>query len=96
MEIPAIGCYVSNDRPEELCDLGYVTKDGFDISTYVVPHNFTGRLVQAGKLRVEILAVADNGQSQPLHLEVSWDGRWSDSAEEVAKHLVIKSLPASP
>ena len=78
--------------PEEFCDFGCVTKDYFQLSTYVVPNNFTGVLTQPGSLRAEILAVADNSQSRPLHLEVSWDGQWADGEAEMAKHLLIKQV----
>ena len=77
---------------EELCDFGCVTKDAFQLSTYVIPNNFTGVLAQPGTLRAEILAIADNGQSRPLHLEVSWDGQWVDGEAEMARHLIIRDV----
>jgi hypothetical protein len=87
---PQLGTMYRTIGPEEFCDLGSVTKDGFRLTTYVIPNNFTRVIVQQGKLRAEILAVADNGYSQPLHVEISWDGQWDDGAAEMSRHLMIK------
>jgi len=41
---------------------------------------------------VEVVAVADNGQSKPIRIEVAWDGNWSDDTEEMSRHLVVKEI----
>lgn len=41
-------------------------------------------------MRVEVIAVADNAESNPLCLEISWNGKWSADTEEMKKNLVIK------
>lgn len=77
---------------DHTCDLGYVTpKDGFALALYVVPNNFQGRVQANQRLRVEIRALADNGQSEPFIVEIAWDGDWSDDTPEMRRHLVLRA-----
>ena len=39
-----------------------------------------------------VIAVADNGQSEPALIEISWNGNWSDAAGEMSRHLVVKEV----
>jgi len=43
-------------------------------------------------MRVEVIATADNAESNPLLIEISWDGQWSDDTIQMSKHLVIKEV----
>jgi hypothetical protein len=78
----------------DTCDLGFLDEEGarFRLTTYVIPNNFRG-FVAAGKaMRVEVVASASNFSSrEPLTIEVSWDGKWTD-LEEMQRHLVIKEV----
>ena len=77
--------------PDDICDLGSIIKgERFAITPYVVPNNFTGYVGSNQRIQVEVVAVADNGQSQPIRLEIAWDGTWSDETEEMGRHLVVK------
>jgi hypothetical protein len=79
--------------PEDFCDLGNLIKcRRFVLSPYVIPNNFTGYLDPNEKMRVEVIAVADNAESNPMCIEVSWDGLWSDDANQMEKHLVIAEV----
>lgn len=51
-----------------------------------------GYLEPNEKMRVEAIAVADNAESNPVCIEVSWDGLWSDDASQMEKHLVIAEV----
>lgn len=43
------------------------------------PVNFQGIVGANERLRVEIVAIAANAQSEPLLTEISWDGAWVDA-----------------
>jgi len=79
--------------PDDICDLGYLQKERFfKLSPYFFPNNFQGFLETPGKMRVEVIAVADNAESNPLLIEIAWDGQWSDDTIQMSKHLVIKEV----
>lgn len=78
---------------DDICDLGFLRRGlGFSLSPYVLANNFDGHLTTAGKMRAEVIAVADNGESSPLLIEIAWDGQWSEDTKEMSKHLVIKEV----
>ena len=56
------------------------------------PNNFLGYITAGEAMRVTLVASAHNGNSEPLVLEVSWDGRWSAELDEMQRHLVIKPV----
>ena len=66
----------------------------FTLSPYVIPNNFQGSLPSAGKMRVEVIAAADNTESHPLLIDIAWDGQWSDDTVPMSKHLVVKEVAA--
>ena len=79
--------------PDDVSDLGYIPKgQKFSLSPYVVPNNFNGFVEGNQSIRVEIIAVADNGQSRPILIEIAWNGNWSDEAGEMSRHLVVKEV----
>jgi hypothetical protein len=76
----------------DICDLGFVTEGAgqFRLSVYIWPNNCRGFLNAGEAMRVKIVAMAHNGQSTPIVLEISWDGTWSADREEMQRHLVVK------
>jgi len=79
--------------PDHTCDLGHLESDsGFSLSTYVTPNNFQGIIRGDQRMRVEIRGLADNGESEPLLLEIAWDGGWSDDTVEMRRHLIVKTV----
>jgi hypothetical protein len=79
--------------PDHTFDLGHVESDSaFRLSPYVTPNNFQGTALGNQRMRVEIRAIADNGESEPLFLEIAWDGIWSDDTVEMRRHLVVKPI----
>jgi hypothetical protein len=86
LQYPVIG-------PDHTCDLGHVeSNSGFSLSTYVTPNNFQGMIRGNQRIRVEIRGLADNGESDPLFLEIAWDGVWSDDTVEMRRHLLVKAV----
>ena len=79
--------------PNDICDLGNLQRGrAFTLSPYLTPNNFQGSLPAAGKMRVEVIAAADNAESSPLLVEIAWDGQWSDDTGTMSKHLVVKQV----
>lgn len=79
--------------PDDICDLGFVARGGrFTLTPYVVPNNFRSVLEPNQRMQVEVRAIADNAESKPLCVDISWDGTWADGALEMAKHLVVKQV----
>lgn len=77
---------------KEVCDLGFVPRGGpFRLTSYLIPKKYEHMITLGSlqKFRVEIVAVAENTESNKLNLEISWDGEWSDDSDEMSKHLVV-------
>jgi hypothetical protein len=80
--------------PDDTCDLAHVVQDGgLDLATIVRPKNLELVLRGQGEMIMEVKAIADNAESKPLHLGISWDGLWSDDPLEMQSHLVVKEMP---
>lgn len=43
--------------------------------------------IEPCKLAIVVQAKSLDGNSEPLHLEISWDGKWSDDAAKMKRHL---------
>jgi len=83
----------SNVGPDDYCDLGNVSMNGdFKLTPIVFPGNFEGTLKANQKMKVVVQAVADNAESEPLTVEISWDGVWEDGDFEMSRHLVVKEI----
>jgi hypothetical protein len=76
----------------QTCDLGCLTENGdrFRLTTYSRPNNFHGFIIAGQTMRATVVAMADNVQSLPLCIEISWDGKWSADSSEMQRHLVVK------
>lgn len=76
-----------------ICDLGAVVEGGaFQLTTLFVPNNLLAGLEGLGQLRVHLVALADNAESCPYVIDISWDGIWVDGTSEFAAHLVVKEV----
>jgi hypothetical protein len=79
--------------PDDICDLGYIKEgDKFYLLPYIWPLNFDGALEAKQKMRVDVIAIADNTESNVLHLAMEWDGTWSNDTLQMKKKLVIKEV----
>jgi len=88
---------------DEACNLGYITEkermfklDAMDPARFAQvdkwPPNFKGFINYQETMRVELVAVAENGRSNTLYLNITWDGQWRDKAEEMSEHLVVSTI----
>ena len=75
------------------CDFGYLRKnEPFKLSTLYQSISFNGTVKAGEKIIVDLLALSDETESNVLKIEISWDGTWSDDAEEMVNHLVLKPI----
>lgn len=79
--------------PDDICDLGFVTAgDKFTLCTYIVPTKLDRVIEPEQKIYIEVIAIADNAESNILCINIAWDGKWSDDTSEMKEHLVIKEI----
>jgi hypothetical protein len=81
----------------ETLNLGYINTEEprfkLDINKDPWPANFQGFIRANERMRVELVAVAENARSEPLRLEISWDGEWRDDPDRMRRHLIIRKVP---
>ena len=79
----------------KICDIGFIKENSnsFILTSYWYPSYYKG-IVEAGEsMRIKLSLEGDNFISTaPYYLEISWNGKWSKSSEEMKKHLVIKEI----
>ena len=78
---------------EAYVDIGYLSENNssFVISLLATPGNFKGYVGRNDTVRYKFVAEAVNQiKSQPLFIEISWNGKFHFDKEEMVKHLVIK------
>jgi len=66
--------------------------DSFELSLYLLPLNLNWKIAKNDPTRLAFKAIADNGESDTLTLELSWDGTWTEGRDEMAKHLIVKKI----
>jgi hypothetical protein len=90
-------------RHEEACNLGYITEeerrfklDAMDPArfgqNYKWPPTFQGFINGKETMRVELVAVAENARSNTLCLNITWDGQWCGTSEEMQERLVVSTI----
>lgn len=76
---------------ERICDFGRIAEGGeFRLKTQFNPNNVDSTVGANKRMRVHLEAVSDNAQSNPLVVEVAWDGLWSLDTKAMGNHLIIK------
>ena len=79
--------------PSINCDLGCLLKDkGFSLSLLFVPNNVNPQVLSNQKMQIEAIAVSDETESNPITVEITWDGAWTEDAKEMRKHMVVKEI----
>jgi len=85
--------YLTIGYNKEVCDLGFIPKGSYlKLTPYVIPNKYDIILRSLQKFKVEIVAIAENAESNKLNLEISWDGEWDDDSDKMSKHLVVKEI----
>ena len=90
----------------ETCNVGYIIAEDhrageqrqreyrFDLNPCIDPWppNFQGFVRRAERMRVALVAVANNARSDTLCVEIAWDGEWGNTADEMQRHLVVSEV----
>ncbi len=83
----------------EACNLGHLIKNelrfALDISLPKWPADFQGVIAAGERVRMELVAEARGGRSNALHIEIAWDGEWSETPEGIERHLIIRPVEPS-
>ena len=75
------------------CDLGcLINGKGFVLTTLFVPNNLDNKILANQKIKIEVIAIADETESNPLCIEIAWDGQWTEDLKEMMKHMVVKEV----
>lgn len=76
--------------PERHADLFYLSKDGYlRFSPVLLVNNFPREQSGETKIWVTAIARATECDSEPIRLEIDWDGEFPGEDSEVEKHLKI-------
>jgi hypothetical protein len=79
--------------PMKYCDLGcLIQNQGFKIEVEFAPAEFKQVLPANDRVRIHLIAEADNATSSLLVVEVNWDGQWSDIDAASMKHLAVSPV----
>ena len=79
---------------EAVLDFGRISQsDIFRPTLYITSANFKGFVTSNDSVRFSLQIVADNFVSSKLQIfEVSWNGRWAETAEDMSKNLIISEV----
>jgi hypothetical protein len=91
---------------EYYCDIAYLDEPDRDrqsakdewrvkVPSYEDPYDFPGDVSKGDSVRLSLVASADNCKSEPLVVEISWDGVWDADADSVLQHLKISQHKAA-
>ncbi|NQT62975.1 MAG: hypothetical protein HQ556_08475 [Candidatus Marinimicrobia bacterium] len=76
--------------PDEICTfLHFNEGDNPTISTYFNSNNFDPVIKGREHTILEVVAVADNTDSDITYVKIFWDGIWSPDVQEMKRHLEI-------
>ncbi len=79
--------------PDKLSTFGHILERAdFELQLYVRPNNLKHTIPAGEPTRLVFKAVSDVAESEPLTIEVAWDGEWVDGQKEMAEHLVVKEV----
>jgi len=84
---------------EDVCDFGFLDEGAgqFELAVYARPNNLKGYVRSNEGMRVHIMASGHNvPPSEPLIIEVVWNGAWSANQEEMRRQLVIREVKEKP
>ena len=75
------------------CDFVSVVKGKWvELLPLIQPFNLDKQLRGPGVFVATLQARANEADSDPIRLQVSWDGQWHDGDVEMASHLVVKDI----
>ena len=79
--------------PAADCDLCSVVKGkSLQIYPLVAPYNLNVKRREKSIFVVSLQARSNEGDSSTVRVQISWDGKWEDGAEEMKSHLIVTKL----
>jgi hypothetical protein len=76
---------------DDFADLLYVNEEGaLYLTPMITPNKFPLHHTGATMLWVTVQALSIEADSQPLRLQIAWDGQWDLGEAEMTNHLKIK------
>jgi hypothetical protein len=79
-------------KTDAVADLFFVREDVLRFLPVVVPNNFQAEYVGETHLTVTAIARGIDCESNPIRLNIDWDGKWDFGDDEMAEHLVISEI----
>ena len=76
-------------KTDAVADLFFVRDDVLRFVPVVIPNNFQAEYVGETHLCVTAIARGIDCESNPIRLNIDWDGKWEFGDDAMAKHLVI-------
>jgi hypothetical protein len=75
------------------CDLCHILKDPLEVRlSPIIKGQVPERFPEPFKFAFTLRARGVEAESNPLRLEISWDGKWSDNRDDMKRHLVVKEV----
>lgn len=93
---PQLSPHYTTVGPDEQSTFGYLLENAnsFKLQLYWYPNNLKNNIPSNESTRLTFKAVSDTTESNPLNIEVAWDGIWAEGRAEMKNHLVIKEVIA--
>lgn len=74
-------------------DLMIACEERLQLTPMLTPFNFPATMRGETHIWVTVVARGLNGESQPLRIQIDWNGRWDRGSAEMATHLVVAPVP---
>jgi hypothetical protein len=82
--------------PTTDCDLCSVVQEKWvELWPLIIPHSLNARRREPCKFSVTLQARGIESDSNLLRVQIAWDGEWSDDADEMARHMVVREVDSS-
>ena len=79
--------------PAQISTFGKLIQgEKFTLTPYFLPSYFDGTVGPNERIQVELIAIADNAQSESLCLDITWNGHWDIDPKVMTEHLMIREV----
>ena len=79
-------------KTDGVADLLFVREDVMSFLPVVIPNNFQAEYSGKTHLLVTAIARGIDCESNPIRLNIVWDGKWDFGDDAMAKHFVISEI----
>lgn len=94
---------VRNIGPSAFADIAHVVQDidpartkWLELTPTFAPYGVQLRYHEPCSLRLTLQAQSDESDSEPLTVEIRWNGQWHDGALEMAQHVLLQATKVPP